>query len=304
MRTIVTAMGAAVMAAGLAVSGAQAQSGSLGWVAELSGSCWQGVNANGAQTGRQCFQTQFGRFLRTSITRGDGFSGASVLGWNATRHRLEMYAWSNQYAPAIYTPDYDQNAFTFADTDGRVVWRRVDDNSFQIASQRRDGAGWADHTVITYHRDGAAPAPFEATGSDSIAGASGGLGWLDVQAGHCFHQVEPRETAANRGCLAWEYPHALHQTWYWGSANATGEAIMFRDGDTVRSFAWDAQGNFGIGAGAWANGMLVSSNDAVADRRTVLRRTANGFSTTTEVRDEDDAGRPWMPDHSIRLRND
>lgn len=294
---------AAVGVALLVAPETQAQT-NLGWVSTLAGSCWQGVGANGAQVDRQCFQTQFNRVLRMSVTRADGFSGASVLGYSTARHRLEMYAWSNQNDPAIYTPQYDQaGALAFAEADGRVVWRNLGHDSFEIARQTRNGNTWADASVITYHRDGTAQSAFEATGGNSIAGASGGFNWLDAQAGHCFHEVEPGEVGANHGCLSWEYPQVLHLTWYWGGANATGESVMFHIGSDVRSFYWDASGNFGVASGAWNGEALYSTNDASPNRRTALRPARSGFTTTTEIRRGDGRSADWELDHSIRLRN-
>jgi len=300
MKKIVVA--AALMAAVVA-GGAHAQVSALGWVWNLSGSCWQGTNANGAPIDRQCFTEQYNRFLRGSVTRADGFSGATVLGYDANRHRLEMYAWSNQNEPAVYTPAYDGASLSFAEVGGRVIWRRIDTDNFEIARQTRDGAAWRDARVIRYHRDGNAPAAFEATGANNVTG-SGGFGWLDREAGHCVHQVEPEEALQNRGCLSWEYPHVMRQTWYWGSRAASGEMVLFKHGADMRFFYWDAQGNFGMGGANWLNNDLYQIKDADPNRRTALHRTGNGYISTTDTRDTHVVGRPWARDHVIRFKHD
>ncbi|MFT3726221.1 MAG: hypothetical protein QM759_00135 [Terricaulis sp.] len=301
MKKIVLAL---ALAAATSLGTAQAQTSALGWAADLAGSCWQGVNARGVQIDRQCFQLQFGRFLRGNVTRADGLNSSTVFGRNAERQRLEMYAWSNNNDPAVYTPEYDSNGvLAFAEVGGRVVWRRVDGDNFQIVRQRSDGRAWSDISVITYHRDGAAPAAFEAVGA-TVTSGSGGFGWLDQEAGHCVHQSEPQVNLHNRGCLSWEYPHVLRQTWYWGSQAASGETVMFKIGHNMRFFYWDAQGNFGQGASNFVSNALYSVKDASPNQRTSLRRVTDGFNSVTEVRDTESAGRPWTLSHSVRLKHD
>jgi hypothetical protein len=42
----------------------------LGWMKDLAGACWEGRDAQGRLTDRQCYELQFGRFLRGTIEIG------------------------------------------------------------------------------------------------------------------------------------------------------------------------------------------------------------------------------------------
>ncbi|HYD89074.1 MAG TPA: hypothetical protein VEA80_16475 [Vitreimonas sp.] len=259
----------------------------LGWLSALAGSCYQGRDAAGAVVDRQCFRDQYGHFLRASITRSANFRGESVMGYSRDRHRLEIYAWTNDGSTAILTPTYEneQLVFSAADTDGvptRSVWRRAGDG-FQVAEQRRQGDAWTDASVVTFRRDGAAPTPYSARRGAIDDGS--GFEWLDRIAGRCFIQAEPSRDPNNRGCFAFQYPRVLRQTWYAGGAGSTGEAVMVRSADGgIRFFHWNSQGGFGVGESAFDGRFLVSMTDTADRERSVLFRSSRGFTIENQRR--------------------
>ncbi|MBC7768958.1 MAG: hypothetical protein H7124_09235 [Phycisphaerales bacterium] len=264
----------------------------LGWLGELSGSCYQGVNAAGAVVDRQCFRDQFGHFLRASITRGSNYRGESVMGFSNDRRRLEVYAWTNGGETAILTPTFVSDELVFAGENAngvatRAVWRRGGEGAFQVADQQRTDGAWADATVTTYRRDGAAAAAFSA--GSSIGAAGSGFGWLDQIAGRCYLQVEPRNDPNSRGCFAFQYRNVLRQTWYAGGA--VGEAVLVRHPASggIAFFHWDARGNFGVGQSSFSGRHLVSMTDTTDRRRRVLSRSSRGFTIETQQR----SGQRW-----------
>jgi len=200
LNKILRSAGVAVVLLCASAAPAMAQTNArLGWLNDLGGSCWQGRNASGAVVDRQCFQVQFSRFLRASITRGANYRGDTVLGWSRERARLEMYAWTNQGEPTIVTPHLESGQLVFDGADGsneRAVWRRTD-NGFEVAGQRRSGSTWGDAQVVTYTRDGAAPAAYSAGAGAAVQGRS--FGWLNGLAGRCYRQTEPRRAQGTRG---------------------------------------------------------------------------------------------------------
>ncbi|MGE0739992.1 MAG: hypothetical protein AB7O98_01525 [Hyphomonadaceae bacterium] len=293
--------GAIAGAAFAAIASAQPMHSRLGWLNELSGQCFEGRDAAGAVVDRQCFQRQFS-VLRSAITRSGGFQGESVLGWSRERGRLELYAWSNRAAPAVYLPGFGidgEMLLAGANRDERILWRRTEDG-FQVVDQTRSGGAWTDASVITYARAGAAPAVFSAQGVTGAAPPDATFGWLTTLSGQCFRQVEPTETAT-RGCFAMQYPGALRQTWYWGGGQASGESLMFVEDGAIRFFHWDAQGNFGIGHSVWDNRRLLSTTDSSGTRRTVMERSSASISLTTQTR-ENRVGEAWGVEREYRFR--
>jgi hypothetical protein len=299
---------AAAVAAAFCAGAAHAQPNSrLGWLTELAGACWQGRDAAGAAVDRQCHQLQFGRFLRTSISRVDGFSGESVLGWSRERGQLEMYAWSNQASPAIFTPHFQNGALIFAGAEEnavatRALWRRNESGGFDLVEQAREAGAWTDRSVVAYTRDGSAPAAFAAgTGPAAQGRSAPAFSWLNVIAGRCYRQTQPDNNRAHRGCFAWQYPTILRQTWYWSEDGApTGESVMFAADGALRFYHWDAQGNFGVGHSVWDDQRLLSTTDSAGLRRTVLERRGGGLQLTTQSRGEG-PNSVWAPETRYRF---
>jgi hypothetical protein len=292
-------MVAAVALAAAAAPASAQTARSFGWLGDLAGACWQGHDASGAAIDRQCMQMQYGRFLRIAVTRGVSFRGDSVLGWSNTRHRLEMYAWSNQAQAAIFTPTYSDGALLISSHDGRVMWRRTD-TGFEIAQQTQENGAWIDHDVYTYQREGDAPSAYSASINGQRSGGTSLFGWLQ-QVGGCYRQANP-SNPANRGCFAWQYPTVLRQTWYWGRSASTGEAVMFPvHGAAVGFYYWDAAGNMGVGRSDWDGNALITSTDESTTERRVWRRSGHSIEITTQIPDTTTTGHPWAMDHSLRL---
>lgn len=286
---------AAILATLCAAPAAAQQSSQLGWLAQLSGSCWQGGDADGAAVDQRCFQTQFNRFLRGAITRG-ALRNETVLGWSNERNRLELYAWSNQGEPSVFTPELRNGLLIFSGESEngsatRAIWRQSE-NGFEIVDQVQQSGVWTDGRVTSYARAGAAPAAYSAS-SNAAAGA--GFGWIGALGGRCLAQTEPTRNAANRVCFGWQHPTILRQTWYWGGGAPTGETVIFGGaGGGMRFYYWDAQGNFGVGESLWSNNRLYSITDGDTNTRQIWRRRGSGFELITQTRDLAEIDRPWV----------
>ncbi len=88
-------------------AGAQAPADPLapfGWLRQLAGSCWRGEYANTRTADKQCYEWQYGRFLRGTIeltgVQGEGVTpmdlrGDSVWAWDAARSRLQLTTWAS-----------------------------------------------------------------------------------------------------------------------------------------------------------------------------------------------------------------
>ena len=74
----------------------------LGWMKDLAGACWQGTGAEGRTTDRQCYEVQFGRFLRGTIeigaidTKPPGFRGDSLFHRDPKTGRIAIELWATR----------------------------------------------------------------------------------------------------------------------------------------------------------------------------------------------------------------
>jgi hypothetical protein len=159
-------MPAALLA--LAVGHATAQSSDamspFGWLRDLAGACWAGKQADGKPIDTQCYEVQFGRFLRGTIEiHGDTRSklrGDSVWAWDAAKQRITLISWAN-IGPINSSEAYFEGElvrFPVARREGattpemRRTWRRIDADSFVVSVERYDGGDWRETQKVLYRR--------------------------------------------------------------------------------------------------------------------------------------------------------
>jgi hypothetical protein len=166
-------MQALILLAAAAQSGpstAATQPAGFGWFGALAGSCWQGNHPGGRMRDRQCYSTQFGRFMRGTIALGPPGAdtpvhrGDSIFAWDGERQRLIFYFWGSDGRHGVSEGLYDGDLLVFPQAPEsagqapgrRTVWRRLDADHFRVSVQTREGSDWAERLAVTYARSGAA----------------------------------------------------------------------------------------------------------------------------------------------------
>lgn len=171
LRPLVHRLALAFLTAGAcALAHAQELPGGFGWFGSLAGSCWSGRFPDGKTTHRQCYSTQFGRFLRGTAalsTEKEGrpqvaFEGDSVFAWNDERKAIDYYVWGSDGSHRQLEAKYEGDELMFpvparADP-GKVAfrsaWRRIDGDTFEVRRQRPADGGWNTELTVVYRRDG------------------------------------------------------------------------------------------------------------------------------------------------------
>lgn len=153
------------------VAAAQPAPARFGWFGDLAGSCWQGLHPGGQRLDRQCYSTQYGRFMRGTIalTRPNSpdapaHHGDSVFAADPEGRHIIFYFWGSDGQHGASEGEYEGELLVFADppTSGgqapgrRTVWRRLDADHFRVSVQTRDGEAWTERFAVTYERNGAA----------------------------------------------------------------------------------------------------------------------------------------------------
>ena len=145
----------------------------LGWVRELSGSCWQGKDADGKAAGTVCWSTPYGRFVqavsRTRVPRGAEsveLEETSLLAWDPVSGNIEIFTWASDGTWRRGEAIVFREVYRFWDRAAgapeplrRTIWRRRSPTSYEVSVDRRDGDRWVDVRVITYERVKAEPPP-------------------------------------------------------------------------------------------------------------------------------------------------
>ena len=168
MRTAL--VGLAFVASGAA--GAQTPDG-FGWFGSLAGACWTGTFPDGKTTHTQCYTRQFDKFLRGTATlaeQRDGaahtlFEGDSVFAIDEATRRIVYYIWGSDGAHRRLDAHYigDELAFPVESRKepGRIayrsVWRRLDNDAFEVRRERPDGNAWKTELTVVYRRAPLAP---------------------------------------------------------------------------------------------------------------------------------------------------
>ena len=137
----------------------------LGWLRDLAGHCWQGMQADGAVADTQCYSLQFGRYLRGTIeipgTEGEPpkLRGDSVWSWDAAKQKVTVVTWASAGALGISDAEFEGDRVRFSFGPGvRSYWQRTGPDSFVVVRERRDGEGWREERRVNYRRLMPAPA--------------------------------------------------------------------------------------------------------------------------------------------------
>lgn len=128
----------------------------MGWFRDLVGSCWTGTYAGGAISDTQCYDLQYGRFMRGTIevvqkdrphSRGD-----SVFAWNAKEKRIDYWFWADNGHYGSSEAFVEGNAIRFQSKDTRRIWTRIDADSFRVVQEKQEGTAWKAVLTVVYTR--------------------------------------------------------------------------------------------------------------------------------------------------------
>ena len=134
----------------------------FGWLRQLAGSCWRGEYANTRTSDKQCYEWQYGRFLRGTIelsgVQGEGAApfdlrGDSVWAWDVARNRVLLTTWASNGTVAAGEAVFEGDLLrvTMGST-MRTTWQRLDADAYLVRRERRDGDAWRELLVVRYTR--------------------------------------------------------------------------------------------------------------------------------------------------------
>ncbi len=134
-----------------------------GWLRELAGACWQGADAAGRPADKQCYQLQFGRFLRGTreIPAPPGnppLSGDSVFYAGARPGHIAILTWASNGTVGAGEALVDGEAIRFpqkaapGQPETRVSWTRQRPDGFTVVRERREGDAWKEMARVAYRR--------------------------------------------------------------------------------------------------------------------------------------------------------
>jgi hypothetical protein len=136
----------------------------FGWFGMLAGRCWRGEYPQGGGD-TQCYEWQYGRYLRGTISHTaagkDGtpitISGDSVFDTDAASGRIRYSNWSMTGSLQHGEAYYENGILRFPSVKSRdeeprtrSSWRRIDDSSFEVTRERREGDAWVAEFSVTY----------------------------------------------------------------------------------------------------------------------------------------------------------
>jgi hypothetical protein len=135
----------------------------LGWLKDLAGACWQGTDATGKPTDRQCYDIQFGRFLRGTIEIGGAdkapaFRGDSLFHRDRATGGIAIVTWAANGSVNPGTASIEGEAIRFPQPkvegrpEVRTSWTRQGPDAFRVVRERREGEGWKESLVVDYRR--------------------------------------------------------------------------------------------------------------------------------------------------------
>ena len=136
----------------------------LGWMKDLAGSCWQGTDASGKPIDRQCYELQFGRFLRGTIEMGaaegrpPAFRGDSLFHRDRATGRLAIVMWGSNGTvnPGEAVIEGEAIRFPQPRAEGRpevrTSWTRLGPDAYRVARERREGEAWKEILAVDYRR--------------------------------------------------------------------------------------------------------------------------------------------------------
>jgi hypothetical protein len=167
LRPTLPALFASILAApviALAQAGAGEPLDYLGWMKDLAGACWQGIDSGGKAADRQCYEIQFGRFLRGTIEIGaidskpPGFRGDSLFYRDPTTGRIAIVHWASNGLVSRGEAVVEGDAIRFVQpaNEGhakiRTSWSRQGPDAFRVVRQRLERETWKDVLGVTYRR--------------------------------------------------------------------------------------------------------------------------------------------------------
>lgn len=161
---------AMVSLAGSVAYAEEAPLAKFGMLNRLVGSCWQG--SYGKTEDKQCYSSQFGRFLRGTIDlqtsaedgRRQGYRGDSLFAWNAKQNCIDWFYWSDVGATGAVQATVDGDTVTFLDPPSpktpevrtKSVWRMLDADHYEVVRLQGKDAEWKETLRVVYRRETAA----------------------------------------------------------------------------------------------------------------------------------------------------
>ena len=138
----------------------------FGWLRQLAGSCWSGEYANTNTSDKQCYEWQYGRFLRGTIElsgveglgAGTELRGDSVWAWDVARNRIQLATWASNgtlsTGEAVFEGDVLRVTMGRGETAPtlRTSWQRLGADAFMVRRERREGDVWRETLVVRYAR--------------------------------------------------------------------------------------------------------------------------------------------------------
>lgn len=140
----------------------------LGWLADLSGSCWTGTTSEGKMKDTQCYGTQYGKFLRGTIQLSNlgedpgkaPYEGDSVWAWDPKQKKISFYYWSSAGTFGVSEGSVEGEMIRFPDPPKvdarqpptRSTWIRLDENSFKVIREKRIKGAWKETNSVVYTR--------------------------------------------------------------------------------------------------------------------------------------------------------
>lgn len=136
----------------------------LRWMKDLAGACWQGTDAAGKPADRQCYEVQFGRFLRGTIEIGGAegkppvFRGDSLFHRDRGPGRFAIVMWGSNGAVSLGEGLVDGEVIRFPQPrmegrpEIRTSWTRQGPDAFRVVRERREGEAWKDVLAVDYRR--------------------------------------------------------------------------------------------------------------------------------------------------------
>jgi hypothetical protein len=130
---------------------------------DLAGSCWQGT-ARGMPADRQCYEIQFGRFLRGTIEIGGAegkppaFRGDSIFHRERTPGRMAIVMWGTNGAVSMGEAVLEGEVIRFPQPrvegrpEQRTSWTRLGPDGFRAVRERREGEAWREVMAVDYRR--------------------------------------------------------------------------------------------------------------------------------------------------------
>ena len=160
----VLALAAALVPVAVAAQPAAAPDPRAGfkWFRELAGACWKGDHPDGKTSDTQCYQLQYGRFVRGTIAISAGarpYEGDSLFWWDAKNARMAYTQWASNGVVISNEAVFEGETLVFPDrpraggeVNGRSVWTRIDPDTYRVSRETRDGADWKPQFAVTYKR--------------------------------------------------------------------------------------------------------------------------------------------------------